>query len=311
MLKKCFIAVILFGSSFTSSHSQGCSDAGFCTAGALRPHEEKDTSYQHAFKIAWLYGKGEQGITILQIVPEFEFTFHTNSTIQIKAPYTYLNGNLGTVGGIGDITIGITQQIWKRNKMAFAFTIGGKIPTGDAGLKKDQKPLPMPYQVSLGTYDLILGAAFQYNKWNVGAGFQGILSDKNNNGFLREFWKGNLKAEKYFESNRLRRGNDILLRAEHTLTYKKFNFSGGLLGIYRIQKDKINAQGEQVKLKGSDGLTLNLTGGINCEISSPALLSLSFGTPLVVRDVRPDGLTRSLVLSLSYQVRFGKKKSNM
>ena len=152
----------------------------------------------------------------------------------------------------------------------------------------------MPYQVSLGTYDIILGAALNYNKWNFGAGFQGVLSNTNENNFLKSYWASNDDAQNYFDSRRLIRNNDVLVRIERGIKVKRINFSVGLLGIYHLQKDKITVaapENRKITVEGSDGLTLNLTGGLEYAFSKQHLFLLSFGTPLLVRLNRPDGLT--------------------
>lgn len=311
-MKQLFIVAGLIGSflNVPKIHAQGCSDAGFCTAGALKPLQEIDSSFRHQFKLTAAYGIGEQGTLVLQAISEAELSFFKNNTIQLKVPYSYINGNLGSASGLGDITISLSQRLISRPKLALSLTLGGKIATGKSDLEKDNRSLPMPYQVSLGTHDAIIGTALQYGKWNFGAGFQGVLADHNNNRFLRSGWVDNLDAQKYFESNRLRRGNDALLRVERGFHLKRFDFSVGLLGLYRIQKDKITletSEEKQVRVQGSEGLTLNLTGGINYLVSPRSTLILSFGTPLIVREVRPDGLTRSVVVNFSYGIRFGKK----
>ncbi len=105
----------------------------------------------------------------------------------------------------------------------------------------------------------------------------------------------------------LKRGDDALLRIERSIGWKKLDFSVGLLSIYRLQKDKIiDAGGLSNSLNGSDGLTLNLTAGMNYKLSNRASLNLLYGSPLIVRDVRADGLTRSFVVSISCQYNFSK-----
>ena len=81
--------------------------------------------------------------------------------------------------------------------------------------------------------------------------------------------------------------------------------STGILALYRLQKDIITDKyGNRIAVNGSDGLTLNLTGSLQYEFSSRTGINLSFGTPLVVREVRPDGLTREFVLSAGIHLNF-------
>ena len=98
-----------------------------------------------------------------------------------------------------------------------------------------------------------------------------------------------------------------MLRVERDFILHKLKLSAGLLAIYRLQEDKIiDESGTQVALKGSDGLTLNITGSVQYDISKHSGVSFLFGAPSVVRDVRADGLTRKIVATASYQYRFIK-----
>ena len=67
-----FLAAVLTALIPLQSKSQGCSDAGFCTMGTLKPHSESDTSYRHSVKLSFSYGIGEQNTKITQVIPEFE-----------------------------------------------------------------------------------------------------------------------------------------------------------------------------------------------------------------------------------------------
>ena len=83
----------------------------------------------------------------------------------------------------------------------------------------------------------------------------------------------------------------------------------GLLGIYRLTEDEITDDtGTQVAVEGSDGLTMNITATAAYAVSNRFGLQLMFGAPAVVRDVRPDGLTRSLVLNLGFRYNFNFSK---
>jgi len=289
------------------SKSQGCSDAGFCTIGALQPQQLSDTAFKNNFKLALSYGQGEQGTTIFQTIPEIELSFFKNNLIQLKVPFLFINGNLGNNNGVGDISFSVTQTLVKTKKLKFNITAGTKIATGKSDAEINNLPLPMPYQTSLGTYDIILGTSLQYNKWNLGLGYQGVLSNKNENRFLHSAYTNNADAQKYFESNFLDRGSDALLRIERSFTLKKINLSAGLLGIYHLQESTlVNDSGNRVAIKNSDGLTLNITGNAQYNFSHRTGINLSLGFPAVVRKVRPDGLTRKFVLAAAFNYRFGK-----
>lgn len=287
-----------------NGYSQGCSDAGFCTMGSLQPMQNSDSTYRHTFKLNFSNGIGEQDTKHPQIIPEFEFSFFKNNSIQLKVPFVRVTGDLGDNQGLGDISISTSQLFSSKDNQSFTGTLGFKIPTGTTDYSENGIPLAMPYQTGLGTFDLIIGFTYQYKKWRLGAGYQMVLDNNNKNRFPTDTSIHPFEAN-YFISNLLDRGDDALLRLERTFTVKKFNFMVGVLGIYRLQKDKIvDRSGAVVALVGSDGITLNATAGINYTITKRFGVNFIFGAPLVVRDVRADGLTRSSVGTLGLAYRF-------
>ncbi|HRB54384.1 MAG TPA: hypothetical protein PLD87_11970 [Bacteroidia bacterium] len=315
-MKKIFSAAIILSSFFTYNYTnaQGCSDAGFCTIGALNPQIIADTLgderyLKNNFHLSPTFALGEQGVSIWQYTPEVNLTLVKGLMWQAKMPYVYAYGNLGSNYGIGDVSTSLTYTHFFKKTTSLAVTLGSKIPTHDAGTCENGIPLPMPYQRSLGTYDGILGVKFMYKTWNFSAGYQMVLANKNENGFLASRWTGDDDAQQYFVSNKLNRGDDMLLRAEKVFIVKKLNLSAGLLGIYRLTKDKYtDASGTDQELNGSSGLTLNITGSATYVFTPKSSFGMNFGFPVLVRETRADGLTRSMVVSLVYQINFNLKK---
>ena len=307
-MKKIFLFIsVLFFLCVHHAKSQGCSDAGFCTMGNLQPQSDADTSYKHNAAVLFNYGIGEQKTIITQIIPEIEFSFLKNNSLQIKIPYVSASGYLGSNSGAGDLSITVSQTVKKTVNSKLSFSAGIKIPTGTTDEDALNRPRPMPYQTGLGTTDIILGAGLKFRKWNFAFGFQGILSDQNKNGFLRSKWLDDADAQKYFESNQLRRGNDALLRIEKSFSLKKLTLSAGVLNIIHLNASSIvDSTGTRVDVNGSDGLTVNITGKAKYEISKRAEINFSFGFPTIVRDARPDGLTRKVVAAAAFNFKFGK-----
>ena len=292
--------------------SQGCSDAGFCSMGTLNQKANKDSVKINSVNVIFSYGIGEQSTTIIQTIPELNLSLFPNNSIQLRLPYFFISGNLGNNNGIGDFSFSITQSLLTSEIIKLNVTLGTKIATGFSNdflptdnISIENLSLPMPYQTSLATNDMILGASLDYRQWKFSTGYQHVLTNKNKNGFLRSKWNNNYDAQKYFESNLLDRGNDALLRIERIFPVKKISVTAGLLGIIRLQNDKITSlQNESIDVEGSNGLTLNLTGSAQYSFSNHAGLNISFGTPIKVRKVRPDGLTRSLVINAAFKYNF-------
>ena len=79
----------------------------------------------------------------------------------------------------------------------------------------------------------------------------------------------------------------------------------GLLPIYHLAEDKFtDIDGVVKSIEGSSGLTLNGTLYFEFMIGDAGFLEMSVGFPFVVREARPDGLTRSFVFGVAYKQSF-------
>ena len=75
----------------------------------------------------------------------------------------------------------------------------------------------------------------------------------------------------------------------------------GLLPIFHLGEDEYtDVDGVVQSIAGSDGLTLNGTVFLDYQLGSGNALEFSIGFPFIVREARPDGLTRSFVLGIGY-----------
>jgi hypothetical protein len=128
-----------------------------------------------------------------------------------------------------------------------------------------------------------------------------VLSQRNRNGFTHLAWAFDAAATAYFESAGLERRDDAVVRTEKSFLFGKLRFTPGLLAIYHTGEDRIDTgDGMQVAVPGSDGITLNVTAALRYALSGRSALVLQGGSPVVVRDARPDGLTRALALNLLF-----------
>ena len=74
-----------------------------------------------------------------------------------------------------------------------------------------------------------------------------------------------------------------------------------LLNIYRIQKSQILVDDEKLILDGSSGLTLNLGVTYSKQIKNNREMNLILAFPVIDRDYRADGLTRNIVIGISFR----------
>ncbi len=298
------------------SYGQGCSDAGFCTMGAMKP--DQSYSKKHNFKLRAIEISQYRGATTLSpvvLVSNIDFSFSVKKTsFQIKIPYQSVSGNLGSTSGIGDISLSATRNIHKSDKYDINATIGAKIPSNDSDLTKEDNDLnnkgsqyPMYYQTSLGSYDIIAGVSMISKKWLFAAGYQNALTANNNN-FRTDEWS-EYPSQSYLQghniSTKLKRGTDVMIRAERNWRFSNYNFSAGLLPIYRITKDQIvDSSGDYRKVDKTTGLALTTLFSAGYHFNVNSSIKFIFGLRITDREVNPDELTRDNVQTIAYVYRF-------
>lgn len=330
MLRKLQLVVLVVLSMVCTlqTYGQGCSDAGFCTMGAMRPSQIYTRKINFKLRaVEFNYSTGSTPLTPRVNAATVDFTFGINdkTSMQVKVPYVWVNGSLGNTSGVGDLSLSFTRNIYSNEKFHINATLGGKIPTNNGDKDEDvneefisdgipiNQDLPMYYQTSLGSYDIVAGASMISKKWMFATGIQ-IALNENENDFRFGHWQNYFDPpylRTYDLANNLKRGTDIMFRAERAFHFSNVDIRVGILPIFRITKDEIldvrassDTFNERIKLDGTTGLAL--TGLLNAAYHFNANNSVKFlyGFKFVDRDVNPDGLTRDDVLSLAYVIRF-------
>lgn len=331
-MKRVFLLAPVLLVTMHHAHAQGCSDAGVCTAGPIgQPHLWQDSTldavdYRHYAKVLYSYAIGEQGVTVMHVQPELNIGFTQRLSAQVKVPWVSASGDLGTNTGVGDVIATCSYAFVNKEERKFFGTAGLRLPTGGTNAMSDRGPpnvitphearpyaLPMPYQTGLGTLDLLLGVQYRHKSWTGALAYQHVLDNGNNNLFSHQAWFNDPAVLDYFESTMLERGDDLVGRVQYTYGCGRLTLQPGLLGIYRITEDSRldhvthvveGPDMMRVAINGSSGLTLNLTADLRYKLAERWAVEAMMGTPLVVREVRPDGLTRSLVTGLGLRYRF-------
>lgn len=295
--------------------AQGCSDAGVCTAGPIgdltlmSDSGALGTDERNEARIMFSYAIGEQNTVILQTTPEFTFSLSKRIRVNARIPFMHISGNLGNNSGVGDPVITGSYAIVKSLPERLDLLVGVKLNSGNATSTNDLlQPYPMPYQTSLGTKDLLLGLNYRNRRWSAALAYQLVMVDENRNSFTHEAWPEVPEAQGYFESSGLLRADDAVARIQYAFKVARLVIQPGFLAIYHVTNDhrevSINQIPEVVPVDGSQGLTLNITGDVRYPLGDHWSLEGAFGTPVIVREVRPDGLTRSMVLNVGLRYAF-------
>ena len=293
------IAIAIF--SNTLSYSQGCSDAGICSVGHSFQTSEKE--FKNGIEIGSVFGAGEADVTYFSPYITYTRTVNERLSLSSKITYSVASGSFGKRGALGDGYL-IGNYNWKKKtETQWSTLLGFKIPFNSSNQKINGFSLPLDYQSSLGTFDLIVGANLNYKKWDFNAGIQIPVFNNNKNSYFKDFSDTN----DFPSTNLFERKSDALFRTTYTIqtTNKKFTFKPNVLFIYHLGKDNFeNTFGKRETIIGSDGLTINGNLISAYRINSKNSLELSLATPFVVRDIRPDGLTREFTAGLIYKISF-------
>ncbi|MEE4260409.1 MAG: hypothetical protein V2I62_11645 [Bacteroidales bacterium] len=291
---------ILLSSLFAKS--QGCSDAGACS---IETFEFDENTHAPDQKIKLNYdqtiGLGEKFIFISQSTLGIQYRLMSTGTrFEIRVPFIFTFGNLGHTSGVGDLILSVSQDIFKDKAFQWTALIGGRLKTNNSDFSYDDLPLPMAYQTSLGTNDIILGTQYARSLWSLYFAYQHPFGINNNTYLVpKEETDPN---KQYYESAYLNRGDDLYLRAQYYLTLRKENgLLFNLLGIYRIQQSEILKNDKRVKLDGSSGFTLNIGITYQKQLKKNREFSLILAFPVIDKDYRADGLTRNIVIGLSFR----------
>ena len=298
--------------SLSVVNAQGCSDAGFCTMGAMRPGQPYSNNLNIMLKsveLSQYIGLTRFNDRIYATTLDFNLGLTRKDAVQFKLPYMAAKGPLGEMQGVGDISLSYTRTLKKTLRYQFNITGGAKIPLGNSGKVFEEKPLPMYYQQNLGTYDFVLGISFLTNKWLVATGLQYPLNT-NQNQFSSKPWiqegTSSEVIDQYSSSIDLDRGKDVMFRVERSIRKSNWGVSIGLLSIYRLNKDERTnpTTKERELVKDSDGLALTGLLGLNYMFNVNSTLKVIYGHRIIKRHVSPDGLSREQVVGVGYVYKF-------
>ncbi len=303
-MTKCnFIVTIIVASlTLNNLYAQGCSDAGFCTINSFKPSSLDTTkALNNQIKVGVFFGKADNSISIFGNYIEYNRQLTTKLGVDVKLTTLAQSGNGISVFGLSDIFVNTNFKASEKLK----FTLGAKIPLSNASKMKNNSPLPMDYQASLGTLDLVFGVGYTIQKIQLVAAIQQPLT-QNKNQFFASIYPINSTLRAFSSTNKFQRNADVLLRISYPLQVgSKIRITPSVLPIYHLKNDQYTDElNVKREINGSKGLTLNGNVYMDYEINTKNTIQLNVGMPFVVRNTRPDGLTRSFVANVEYKIKF-------
>jgi len=295
-MKKIFCISLFWIIGCSTVSAQGCSDAGVCSVGNSF---EKERTSKNLIETGSIYGVGEADVTYLSSYVTYSRELNQKWALSAKFTYAVANGSFGTRGQFGDAYLISNYKFDDQ----WSLLSGFKFPFTTANAKINGYSLPLDYQASLGTFDLILATNYQYTQWDFNLGIQIPVFNNNKNSYFAEYSGTN----DFPSTNLFERKSDVLFRTTYTYRTpnKKFIFKPNVLFLYHLGEDSYeNIFSQRETINGSDGLTINGNLITSYTLNSVSSLELSLATPFVVRDIRPDGLTRAFTAGLLYKVSF-------
>jgi hypothetical protein len=296
------ITFILLTHSISFLNAQGCSDAGFCTINSFKPQNNDSTKhYKNQLKLGISYGKADKSIIAIATYIEYNRAINDKFSFDLKITGLNQNGNNISRSGLSDIFINANFSLKKQLKTI----VGLKLPLSSSNEMLGIIPLPMDYQSSLGTVDLIIGSAYQLKKLQFVIAIQQPLT-QNKNEFIAENYPLNSPLRNFQSTNKFKRSGDVLIRCSYPFNMNdKIKITPSILPIYHLTEDSYtDISGNTQTIKNSEGLTLNGNIYFDYELNARHALQLNVGAPFIVRQARPDGLTRSFIANIEYRIKF-------
>jgi hypothetical protein len=279
-----FILSLFLIAFFANNLFSQCSDAGICILG--KKHESSMETHNSFLSLSYNLGSSgtsvddNDNITYNSVKLGGELQVFRASRIGFGIPYSFNTGGLGSVSGVGDLSIYWTYNLPIKHNHSINFQLGAKLSTGKTN---SVDSLPQSYMPGLGTNDLLISAGYMTKNFGVSVGYQKPFGRSNN------------------DVTRLKRGDDLLFRAGYFQDFNKLSVKAEVLTILRLQESSIQdplvLNESFVTIGGSNETQVNLLGEVSYAASDELVLTGNAALPLLSRDFNLDGLRRSFTFS--------------
>ncbi len=296
----CLLSLLSLGSY--AAFGQGCSDAGFCTMNSFKPQEtDSQRVFLNQIKVGTFVGTADNAITVFGGYVEYNRQLGEKWGLDVKLTSLAQSGNGLMAFGLSDVFVNANFRPIEKLKL----TLGAKIPLSLGDQSRNNLPLPMDYQASLGTVDAIFGIGYEIKKIQIVAAIQQPIT-QNSNAFLASQYPVDSPLRNFASTRSYQRAGDVLLRVSYPIPItSKFKVTPSILPIYHLANDRyLDEANVEREIIGSRGLTLNGNIYLDYELAPRSAIQLNVGMPFLVREARPDGLTRGFIANLEYRWRF-------
>jgi len=284
-MSKVLVLPFLFVFLLPLSLRAQCSDAGVCAIGNTQDGESEQKR-GHRIALRYVYGisGGPDDLHYHSVLFEGTAALLPGGRIIALLPYVSIDGPLGYTHGVGDVTLLWDQWLWRGDDMVLHARLGGKLATGNDNANN----LPQAYQPGLGTNDILFGVHLDANSWSVTLAYQSSAGRSDN------------------ALTRLKRGDDLLLRAGYHPRLGVLGFNFEVIAIQRMTESSVRDLSTTdndafINVPNSDQLQINLLAAASAPLSSDFRLAAFAALPVLQRDVNVDGLKRALTLSLGIE----------
>ena len=278
----------------TKTQAQGCSDAGACTIPGFLPDFESKSPFQLDFRTS-LEGS-EPGALIISPQLWLHVQRSKKFRADLKLPFWLVNDpDFGNVASFSDPVVSFSWLVFSQDAHNIDVIAGMRIGMNNANLKGKTGDLPMDYQSSLGTTDIIFGGKYGFNGLSASLALQFPVWQYNTNqNVVRKYVEYYDDFDFVLEYERMA---DLVIRVDRRWEVNNWFFQVGLLPIFHLANDKIRSRENlgEVLIEGSKGLTINVPFSAFYQLQNWSF-GIQGGFPVVVRNERPDGLTRKYVV---------------
>src|SRR5258708_15290664 len=128
-MRSLLLSICLVSLHFVA-HSQGCSDAGFCTMGAMKPDQPFNKKIRVKLRSMELsFYRGTTTLTPIVYVATADMNFSLNrkTTFQLKVPFQHIEVRLAKTSALSDLSLCFTRNIYSSDQFDLNLSIGVKI----------------------------------------------------------------------------------------------------------------------------------------------------------------------------------------